>query len=253
MQATAPIVAAEWMRRVEAEYRSAALTANLAHWLLQVGASHDLVRMALSIVDDELVHAELSSDVVEAALADTGLSRPTAAPLARDSLGLERRWEPLELDVAATCVEGFCLGETIAVPLFVHMRELATAPAARVVLGRIVIDEVRHRDFGWLLFEWLLAGREGALVRRFIERELPAMCARLAASYGALADERTLPAGLEHWGMMPGAEYARALGRTARREWLPRLRQLGFDGDIVKAVEALLRFETLSPETALPE
>ena len=243
MQAVAPLVAAEWTRRVEAEYRSAALTANLAHWLLQVGASHDLVRMALAIVDDELVHAELSAEVVEAVLADTGLPRPTSPPVARESLALERRWEPLELDIAATCLEGFCLGETIAIPLFMDMRERATAPAARAVLDRIVVDEVRHRDFGWLLFEWLLSGREGALVRRFSARELPAMCQRLEASYGALMDEIALPRGLDAWGMMPGVAYARALGRTARREWLPRLGQLGFPAPVLAPFEAMGRFE----------
>ena len=32
-------VAAEWLRRVEAEYRSAAISNHLSLWLIQIGAS----------------------------------------------------------------------------------------------------------------------------------------------------------------------------------------------------------------------
>lgn len=49
----------------------------------------------------------------------------------------------------------FCLGETVAVRLFKRLREGATVPVARAALDRVLTDEVRHRDFGWLLLEWL--------------------------------------------------------------------------------------------------
>ena len=50
----------EWLRRVEAEYRSAAITQHLTLWLIQIGASPDLIHAGLRIVKDELAHAELS-------------------------------------------------------------------------------------------------------------------------------------------------------------------------------------------------
>src|SRR5262245_36128671 len=57
----------EWLRRVEAEYRSAARTQHLTLWLIQIGASPDLVRAGLRIAGDEIVHAEMSHRVFLAA------------------------------------------------------------------------------------------------------------------------------------------------------------------------------------------
>lgn len=222
--------AREWSRRVEAEYRSAALTAHLCHWLVQIGASPDLVREGLRVADDELAHAEASRAVVLAARTCVAQAPAASAPrLSRESLAYERRWEPLELDVAAACVETFCLGETVAVPLFRMLREAARVPIAIVALDRILKDEVRHRDFGWLLLESLLRGPEGALCRAFVEHQLPAMIDRLAQSYGALADEREVAAGVRAWGLMPGADYAAALALANTRDYRPRLMALGLD------------------------
>jgi hypothetical protein len=50
----------EWLRRVEAEDRSVALTQHLGHWLIQIAAPPDLVTAALAIVADKMAHAELS-------------------------------------------------------------------------------------------------------------------------------------------------------------------------------------------------
>src|SRR5258706_410275 len=61
------LVRVEWLRRVEAEYRSAAITQQLALWLIQIGASPDLIRAGLRIVSDELTHSEMSHRVYAAA------------------------------------------------------------------------------------------------------------------------------------------------------------------------------------------
>lgn len=53
-------VRAEWLRRVHAEYTSAALTQHLGLWLIQIGASPDLIKASLRIVTDEIEHARLS-------------------------------------------------------------------------------------------------------------------------------------------------------------------------------------------------
>src|SRR5690242_6190589 len=142
-QPASDAVRGEWLRRVEAEYRSAAITQHLTLWLLQIGASPDLVRAGLRIAADEIDHAELSHEVFQ----DAG---GTAAPaLARESLELRRTpGAPLEHDVARIGVEVFCLGETVAVPLFRELRAECTVPGARRALDRILRDEVRHRDFG---------------------------------------------------------------------------------------------------------
>ena len=143
-------VRAEWLRRVEAEYRSAAVTQHLTLWLIQIGASPDLLAAGLRIVRDELAHAAMSH---RAFLAAGGAGGPA---MARETLGLPRTAGALEDDVTRVCLDVFCLGETVAVRLFKELRQACDVPSARRVLDRVLRDEVRHRDFGWALLGWLL-------------------------------------------------------------------------------------------------
>lgn len=220
------LVRTEWIHRVEAEYRSSALTQQLTLWLTQAGASPDLILGGLRIAADEIDHADLS---METYLAAGGAGVPQ---LERESLALPRTpGDALELDIARVGVDAFCLGETVAVPLFKNLREKCTVPVARKALDRILRDEVRHRDFGWTLLEWLLdsPAREG--VRAVIARELPRWFARMRRSY-APAFARTYTALDEAdraWGLMPPARYVDVVERTFTRDWSPRFAKLGVD------------------------
>lgn len=219
-------VQGEWLRRVEAEYRSAALTQHLGLWLTQIAASPDLVKDALRIAEDELVHAELSHAAYRAAGGEG------APRLDREHLALPRRaGEPLELDVTRLGTEMFCLGETVAVPLFSHFRALATAGPARDALDRILRDEVRHRDFGWTLLAWLLDGDQDGARRALLERELPAMLRRLEGTYGEVPAGGTteLDDAERAWGLAPAADYAAILARTVERDYVPRFAREGID------------------------
>jgi len=68
------------------------------------------------------------------------------------------------------------------VPLFGHLRAPCTEPVARAALDRILRDEVRHRDFGWDLLDWLVTVIDGAV--ELVRTELPDMLAELHHSYG---------------------------------------------------------------------
>ncbi len=206
----------EWERRVAAEYGSAALTHHLTLWLIQAGASPDLIREGLRIVDDELAHAELSHAVA----ARCGGGRFV---LDRNRLGLARRCERLEEDILATCVASFCLGETVAVPLFRALREPCVVPLARRALDRILRDEVRHRDFGWALLGSLLDSPDGESLRAIAARDLPAHFANLRASYAPDLAEPTPATDDERaWGLMPAPLYREVLERTLERDFVPR-------------------------------
>jgi hypothetical protein len=216
----------EWLRRVEAEYASAALTHHLALWLLQLTAPLELVRMALSIVEDELTHAELSQ-AVYAAAGGTGQAR-----LERNRLGLRQPPKmPLELALARANLELFCLGETVAVRLFSRLRRGCVEPVALAALDRILRDEVKHRDFGWALLEWQLDTEHAEPVRALAQRELPHMFARLRSSYGfeQLDTASTEDPVARRWGLMPIAEYVSALRDTLERDYVPRFADRGLD------------------------
>ncbi len=217
----------EWRARIAAEYTSAAITQNLVLWLLQAGAPPDLIEAGLAIVTDELVHSQMSHAVYVAA----GGTLPPA--IVRDQLGLARRHPgALEHDILGAAVRVFCLGETVAVPLFRHLREHCTQGVAREALDRNQRDEVRHRDFGWDLLDWLLTSPIAQDVPARVEAELPAMLAELHESYGtanpAVAtdsgemtdDERT-------WGLAPPREYAAILATTIEKDYRPRFAARG--------------------------
>jgi len=224
--APSDLVRAEWLRRVQAEYTSAAVTQHLGHWLLVIGASPDLIKLALRIVTDELAHARLSH-------AAYARARGTDTPhLARERLSLRKSGDAmLERDVARVTLSVFCLGETVAVPLFHRLREGCTVPAARRALDRVLLDEVRHRDFGWMLLDWLLAQPYGPEIRVLATEELPAMFTRLWSQYGLDEGEpspKVTPAE-RAWGLMPRGEYSAALQRTLDRDWARRFGERGID------------------------
>jgi hypothetical protein len=205
-------VRAEWRARIAAEYTSAAITQNLTLWLIQAGAPPDLIDAGLAIVADELAHSRLSHDVYVAAGGDQ------APQLVQQQLGLARKGAMLD-DILLACVRSFCLGETVAVPLFSHLRERCTEPVARTALDRILRDEVRHREFGWDLLDWLCALEDDVPPR--IAPHLHLMLDSLHASYGA-DDSNDISDAERAWGLAPPREYGDILAETIIRDFRPR-------------------------------
>lgn len=218
-------VRGEWLRRVQAEYTSAAITQNYTLWLMQIAASPDLIRAGLRIAWDEMVHARMSHRAYVAAGGDQ------APELVRDRLGLRRtETEPLENEVTRVAVNTYCIGETVAVPLFKNLRQACTVPVARRALDRILRDEVRHRDFGWAVLGALLEGPLAAQLRAVATQALPVYFQKIQRSYGAtLKHLSNMPATDRAWGLMPPAEYAAIVERTLTRDWIPRFGALGID------------------------
>ena len=215
-----PRVRHEWRARIAAEYTSAAITQQLVLWLIQAGAPPDLIDAGLVIVGDELVHSRMSHGVYEAA----GGSEPPA--LDRDALGLSRRGS-LEHDILHAAVRVFCLGETVAVPLFSHLREPCTEPVARAALDRILRDEVRHRDFGWDLLDWLLTTPLAEQIPGLLAQHMPAMMQELDISYGrgnpSVADDDGAMTETDRaWGLAPPRDYAAILAQTIEKDYRPR-------------------------------
>ncbi len=217
-------VRGEWLRRVEAEYRSSSITQHLTLWLTQVGASPDLVKAGLRIAADEIVHSDLSYRTYVAA---GGTDAPR---ITRESLAFSRTDEPLERDVTRFGVEIFCLGETVAVPLFKELREPCTVPTARRALDRILRDEVRHRDFGWTLLSWLTEHPMWPELEALIVDELPGWFRKLKASYAPVGVESSaVPDEDRAWGLMPLDTYRACVDKAFERDWLPRFAKVGID------------------------
>lgn len=219
-----PRVRGEWRARIAAEYTSATITQSLGLWLMQVGAPPDLIDAAVVIVQDELVHSRMSHEVYVAA---AGTDPPV---LDRARLGLVAAHPSLEADVLAVGVQTFCLNETIAVPLFRRLRERCTVASARAALDRILVDEVRHRDFGWDLLDWMC--QIDPQTPEKVSSMLPAMLELLTASYGGdnaviARDDGSMTDDERAWGLAPPREYAEILARTIEKEYVPRFAARG--------------------------
>ena len=172
MPAVTERVRAEWRARIAAEYTSAAITQHLVLWLIQAGAPPDLIDAGLAIVADELVHSRMSHEVYVAAggtlppAIERDRARPRAPQRAARARHPARRASacsasarPSRCRCSATCASA------------------AREPVARAALDRILRDEVRHRDFGWDLLDWLCDASTTACPRSSTP-QLPAMLAR---------------------------------------------------------------------------
>ena len=222
------LVVAEWRRRTEAEYRSAALASQVTLWLIQVGAPPDLIRDGLQVVEDELTHSELSAKV--AASAGGG-----DAPPAVDggALTLPCPNGPLTA-VALALVRFFCIGETVAVPMFRMLRARATEPMCRQVLDIVLRDEARHRQFGWDGLDWLLDAY-GPEIAPAVEARLPGMLAEVQQAYARDGEPTgsTLPRAVEDWGLAPTSAYAATVTKALAADVGPRLEARGLPAEQV--------------------
>lgn len=219
----------EWFRRIGAEYGSAAQFHHLTLWLIQLGAPPEVLETGLRVVADELTHAELSAEVH----ADAG--GEGAPQLVQEQLSLVRRPKlSLAEDVLLHAVDLSCLGETVAVRLFSRMREGAQVASAKRALDRILRDEVVHRDFGWTIAEWLLAGPDAGRLRKRLQANLPAMLEGVQRNYGdvgaPVADaDGTFESADRRWGLIPRAEYVEAVSETIARDYAPRFAALDIE------------------------
>ena len=221
----ADVVTAEWRRRTEAEYTSAAIAQQVTLWLIQLGAPPDLIRDGLRVVDDELTHSELSTEVAEHAGGDAGrpLIDPSSLMLAGAGAG-----DPSGALVSAI-VRFFCIGETLAVPLFRMLRAQCSVPVALRALDRVLKDEARHRQFGWDVLDWaLLAG--GASVRDALADQAPGMLDEVAAAYGVgNGDGSGVAPKVRAWGLAPPADYSSTVSAALTSDVLPRLAARGIE------------------------
>jgi hypothetical protein len=206
------VVQYQWARRIEAEYASSIYAQDHARRLSAVGAPSELIHDALDVARDELRHAQLSSNVSQAAGGDIAITIDgviVALPAASDPLGT----------LISDTVLRFCLAETLAVRLFRLLHAAARAEPARSALEQIVVDEPRHAALGWTTLDWLLESHE-ALTRSVVTRIRDEGIARLRAAYSASCVALT-PAERE-WGLVCPSEYVSEFDITVTRDFLPR-------------------------------
>lgn len=211
----------EWGRRVAAEYRSAAIAANVLHASIRAGLPRSVLDTATRIVRDELDHAELSHAALVAigGAADAiDLDAGGLAPPAADDGWLA--------GLVDEVLRAFCLGETFAVPLFAAMRPRTTEPTCREALDRILRDEAVHRQFGWDALDALLVLDADGVRARAADR-LPGLLAGFRAAYADVPPGPPLSDAERAAGLLSAAEYHDIHDRCLADDIRPRLARRG--------------------------
>jgi len=208
----------EWSRRVVAEYRSAAITSQTVHWMIQIGLAEELIQVGLRIVGDELAHARLSH---EACIALGGPTLPKSLPL--EVLSMPKT-EGLWYALVDSILKNFCLGESFAVPLFEAMRRNASNHAVIPILTRVLQDEAVHRAFGWSTLDALLTIDSSSVIQRAAEK-VPLWIEETRISYGANKQQTSIPDEEQAAGLLAGAEYAEIVENTYKNVILPWFRK----------------------------
>lgn len=124
-----------WLDQTTAEYSSSARTINLAHWMQQAGMSPSIIRDAIRIADEEMLHAQMCYQVANEAGSQALLSQESL------SLTLRPKYPDLRKCILDVIVESFCFGETVAVPLFKEMKRNASTKSVLNTYKQILYDE----------------------------------------------------------------------------------------------------------------
>jgi len=214
----------EWRNRVVAEYTSAATAARVVHLAIAWGAPREVVRLANRIVTDELDHAELSDEVRRGLGDDDSWSIDAGYLLRAPSPD-----GPLA-DFVDEVFPAFCLGETLAVPLFAAMRSRTRHPPAVQALTRILQDEAVHRRFGWeALDAALVVDPDG--VRARVTMSWPVWERSFRTAYRDICQPGFMesPLSIEELeaGLLPLADYVSVYDLAMQAAILPRLAERG--------------------------
>ncbi|MEC8422787.1 MAG: ferritin-like domain-containing protein [Myxococcota bacterium] len=191
--------------------------------MIQCGLPRALVDRAQRIVSDELDHAELAHqcmvdlggrrDAVELDIASLAMLDDAAGPLA---------------SLVDTILHAFCLGETLAVPLFAAMRPHTVQPTAAAALQRLLRDEASHRAFGWDALDALL-DIDPCGVRARVKDRLPTALQTFEQAYGKVPDGPPLTRAERAAGLLDGAAYRAAYHHALVDDIGPRLARRGID------------------------
>ncbi len=217
----AEVISAEWRRRTESEYTSAAIAQQVTLWLIQLGAPPDLIRDGLGVVADELAHSELSAVVADRAGGSAGAPVIDPGSLVLDDGG------DRATALVSSILRFFCIGETLAVPLFRMLHRRCSVPVALRALDRVLRDETRHRQFGWDVLDWtLLVG--GLSVRNALVEQAPVMLEEVASAYAfvmgnGVETEAAMSPNVLAWGLAPASDYFSTVSTALAGDVQPRL------------------------------
>ena len=140
---------AGWQRLCEDERDSVIAATFVAADLARVGAPAAVLGAASRVIEDEIRHVAVCSDVLD-----------RLGAVARDVPAAQRRQAGGDGDpegrIARTLFAGFAVGEPMSAACFAAARKRARVPLFHWAFTELLRDEIRHGNFGITAGEWLV-------------------------------------------------------------------------------------------------
>lgn len=186
----------------------------------RLSISPDLIRQAIRVSDDEMVHAQMCYEIA------VMLGCSESLPLDKMQLVLDQEHENLTKSMLLVLVQSYCFGETVAVPLFSAMRKSSSEGAVMKVFDRILDDEPRHAKFGWLTLAW--CHENIPEIKQWLPEIVPVALDRMRRAYGGHPPFDPAPSQQElDWGLFPRERYGEILEKTIATTYSQRLAHYG--------------------------
>jgi hypothetical protein len=178
-----PVLGALWRDRATSEHRSIGIFALYTLDLMGAGVPPAVLSHACRASLDEVRHAELFTRLA-ALYSGEEVAPPPGIPPMPDIPSMTMREQ-----VAREALHLGVMSETYSSVSLTAIRDRATDPVVRQVLGVVLADEVHHARMGWAFVAHLL--EEDPAIRPFLDAELGPMF----ASYvdGVFGDPDALP------------------------------------------------------------
>ena len=213
-----------WRVRMASEYHSASVFQRIAVQLMEAGAALDSQAVVTRMAFDELRHADLCADALEALGTAPECFVPDFLPELTSHPEVSRQQAALR-NVVYSCA----MTEMVNTARFVDTLERTTDPYFHELLRQLLADEVKHGAFGFQYLatwsDWLARhDRERALLEGFLRRAFFAfertMSERDAPRVPLTEDERAL-------GMPDPTRLADVFYQTVEHAIVPGLERAG--------------------------
>ncbi|MDH5492306.1 MAG: ferritin-like domain-containing protein [Myxococcales bacterium] len=217
-----------WRARMIHEHRSAAVFSNLLPQLMEAEANHEVKMCVLRMAMDELRHAHLCAQIVEA----LGGEAVAVAELRVPPLPAHRGCSAQEVALRNVLFAS-CLSETISMALLTEERELTKEPLIRRVVTQLVGDETLHAKLGWIYLDQALPALDEAQRSR-LDAYLPLAFGHIEARMHESMPLRGEPSAaqrqaMESLGLLDSGAARELLEETFARIILPQLEDRGLD------------------------
>lgn len=213
-----------WQAQAAAEYNSALVAMEFAKCLGTLGAPPELIRDCLQIATDEIDHASICRDVYVSLGGAAQITPPQGYIL------MQAQYQDARMNAMFNVILTFCLGESVAVPLFSMMKKSANHHLVLSVYERIIRDEPRHAEFGWITLAWMY--RDWAEARGWVQGMFADALSRMAQQYYFIGDYLPALSNTElAWGMIPVSYYRSCFEAAVSGVYARRMRHYGVDAE----------------------